>query len=217
MAASSGAGPPRTIGEDPEPWVRYIPDVALREAYGKIAPMTQLEMTAGAREGTPDAPGTAGATEPSRSAPAAQARRPPLRRSRRNRIIAGVAGGVAEHLGFDPLPVRLAFAALAVTGFGIVVYLLLWALAPLEPRDAVSADMTGTSARDVAAFRRPALRQLIGGGLLIGGVFIAFSYEGISINEGVWIPLTLAALGFAVLWARGSAEEGRPRLDLSGI
>jgi phage shock protein PspC (stress-responsive transcriptional regulator) len=61
------------------------------------------------------------------SARPAAAARPRLYRSRRNRIIGGVAAGVAEHLGTPAWAVRLAFVVLtAAAGFGLVVYLLLW-------------------------------------------------------------------------------------------
>jgi signal transduction histidine kinase len=147
----------------------------------------------------------------------APGRRPPLRRSRRNRILAGVAGGVAEHLGFDPLAARIAFAGLALTGFGIVVYLLLWVLAPLEPAQAPGADTAILGSRGVAAFRRPAIRQLIGAGFVVAAVLIVLSSSSIWLDSGFVIPVALAALGFAVLWGRGSAEEGRPRIDLGAI
>jgi signal transduction histidine kinase len=166
--------------------------------------MAELNIVAGAREHAPDVPHQ-------------QARRPPLRRSRRNRILGGVAGGVAEHLGFDPLAVRIAFVGLGFTGFGIIVYLLLWALAPLEAAELAAAEASAGGPRAVAAFRRPAIRQVAGVMLLVLGVLVVLGYLGWSFEPEVFVPVLLAALGFAVLWARGSAEEGRPRLDLTAI
>jgi signal transduction histidine kinase len=166
--------------------------------------MAELNIVAGAREHAPDEPHQ-------------QARRPPLRRSRRNRILGGVAGGVAEHLGFDPLAVRIAFVGLGFTGFGIIVYLLLWALAPLEAAELAAAEASAVGPRAVAAFRRPAIRQVAGVMLLVLGVLVVLGYLGWSFEPEVFVPVLLAALGFAVLWARGSAEEGRPRLDLTAI
>jgi phage shock protein PspC (stress-responsive transcriptional regulator) len=57
----------------------------------------------------------------------------PLRRSRRNRMIAGVCGGLAEWLGWDPTLVRVAYVLVSVLSAafpGIVVYALLWVLMP---------------------------------------------------------------------------------------
>lgn len=62
--------------------------------------------------------------------------RRPLRRSRRHRMVAGVCGGIAEWLGWDPTLVRVLYvvASVASVAFpGILVYLLLWLVVPLAP------------------------------------------------------------------------------------
>src|ERR687887_490140 len=52
-----------------------------------------------------------------------------LIRSRHNRVLVGVAGGLGERLGVDPILVRVAFAVLAIAGgSGVVLYLLGWGL-----------------------------------------------------------------------------------------
>ncbi len=58
----------------------------------------------------------------------------PLPRSRRHHLIAGVCGGLAEWRGWNPTLVRVAFVLIgALPVFpGIVVYVVLWALIPLE-------------------------------------------------------------------------------------
>ncbi|HEX5362064.1 MAG TPA: PspC domain-containing protein [Fluviicoccus sp.] len=58
-----------------------------------------------------------------------------LCRSRRYNIIAGVMGGIAEYLGWSPFKVRLLFvivSCLSAAFPGIIVYLVLWFLMPLE-------------------------------------------------------------------------------------
>ena len=56
---------------------------------------------------------------------------PQLRRSETDRVIAGVAGGVAQRWGVNATLVRLAWVASAFFGgFGIVVYLILWITLP---------------------------------------------------------------------------------------
>lgn len=60
--------------------------------------------------------------------------RPPLRRSRTDKVLGGVNGGLAEYTGIDALLWRVGFVALTLAGgAGIVVYLLLWALMPAGP------------------------------------------------------------------------------------
>jgi phage shock protein PspC (stress-responsive transcriptional regulator) len=57
---------------------------------------------------------------------------PRLRRSRTQRILGGVCGGIAERLGWNPWLVRLLFLVLTPLPFfpGIPVYLILWILLP---------------------------------------------------------------------------------------
>ncbi|HOG46372.1 MAG TPA: PspC domain-containing protein [Anaerolineae bacterium] len=58
-----------------------------------------------------------------------------LYRSRDERMVAGVAGGIAQYFGIDPTLVRLAFAAatLAGGGSGLLAYIVLAMVMPLEP------------------------------------------------------------------------------------
>lgn len=57
-----------------------------------------------------------------------------LRRSRRNRIIAGVCGGLAEFFGISSFWFRLGFLIALIPGGvpGILPYLLCWLIIPSE-------------------------------------------------------------------------------------
>jgi len=64
----------------------------------------------------------------------------PLYRSRTDRMIAGVCGGLARWLGWSPTVVRVLYVALSVLSAafpGILIYLLLWVV---MPREATSPD-----------------------------------------------------------------------------
>lgn len=57
----------------------------------------------------------------------------PLHRSRRNKVVAGVCGGLAEWLGWDPTTVRVLYVVgsiLSVAFPGLLVYLALWIAMP---------------------------------------------------------------------------------------
>jgi len=57
----------------------------------------------------------------------------PLRRSRRHRMIAGVCGGLAEWLGWDPTLVRVLYVVgsiLSAAFPGLLVYVILWVVMP---------------------------------------------------------------------------------------
>jgi phage shock protein C len=60
--------------------------------------------------------------------------RPKLRRSRRNRVIAGVCGGLAEFFGISAFWFRLAFLIALLPGGipGLLIYLLCWIIVPGE-------------------------------------------------------------------------------------
>ncbi len=54
-----------------------------------------------------------------------------LTRSVDDRMIAGVAAGIAHYLGVDPTLVRLIFAgSLLFGGAGLVLYVILWLIMP---------------------------------------------------------------------------------------
>ena len=58
-----------------------------------------------------------------------------LKRSRKNRMIAGVCGGIAEYFEVDPTIVRVLYAltsVLSVVFPGILVYIVLWIIIPVE-------------------------------------------------------------------------------------
>jgi phage shock protein C len=57
-----------------------------------------------------------------------------LYRSRKERIIGGVCGGLGEYLGLDPTVVRLLFALFTIVyGFGLLAYIIMLLVVPLEP------------------------------------------------------------------------------------
>src|SRR5687768_3917105 len=55
-----------------------------------------------------------------------------LVRSRTDRVIGGVCGGLARYFELDPVIVRLVAILLAMSGFGILIYLVLWVAVPPE-------------------------------------------------------------------------------------
>jgi phage shock protein C len=81
-------------------------------------------------------PGPTGSTGPN------PGRTAELRRSSTDRMAGGVAGGLADYSGIDPLIWRVGFVALTFAGgCGVLLYLLLWVLMPADdggPDDAVS-------------------------------------------------------------------------------
>jgi len=60
----------------------------------------------------------------------------PLYRSRQNTMIAGVCGGLADWLGWDPTTTRVLYVLVSIFSAafpGILVYLILWLVVPKAP------------------------------------------------------------------------------------
>jgi phage shock protein C len=56
-----------------------------------------------------------------------------LLRSRKNKVIAGVCGGIAQSLGWDPTLVRVLYVVVSISSAafpGILVYIVLWIVMP---------------------------------------------------------------------------------------
>jgi phage shock protein C len=57
-----------------------------------------------------------------------------LYRSRDERMLAGVCGGLAKYFRIDPTIIRLIFVVLALAGGpGLLIYIIMWIVVPEEP------------------------------------------------------------------------------------
>jgi phage shock protein PspC (stress-responsive transcriptional regulator) len=119
--------------------------------------------------------------------------RPQLRRSRTDKILGGVSGGLAEYSGIDALLWRVGFVALALAGgTGIVVYLLLWLLMPAAPW-ADGAVPAARQAKAPAGPRSPVPGVTIAALLIVVGILTLFS------NLTDWHITARGFLGSALL------------------
>ncbi|MFP4111469.1 MAG: PspC domain-containing protein [Candidatus Woesearchaeota archaeon] len=60
-----------------------------------------------------------------------------LYRSRKDKMIAGVCGGLADYFDIDSVWVRLIFVVLLfMEGFGVLIYIIAWAIVPENPNQA---------------------------------------------------------------------------------
>ncbi len=65
----------------------------------------------------------------------------PLHRSRNNRVLGGVCGGLAEWLGWSPTLVRILYVLVSILSVafpGILAYIVLWILMPSASHAAAS-------------------------------------------------------------------------------
>ncbi|MBC7220536.1 PspC domain-containing protein [Candidatus Bipolaricaulota bacterium] len=143
-----------------------------------------------------------------------------LYRRRKDALLGGVCGGIAEYLGVDPTLVRVVFAVLAVaSGIGVLIYFLLWLLipqegeAPSEPRDAVraGAEEIADRAKEFGKeVRASVARRDTGLAIAVAAILIFLGVSLLLRNLGVWWawwlrfdvlgPIVLIAVGLALLW-----------------
>jgi signal transduction histidine kinase len=122
-----------------------------------------------------------------------------LYRSADNRVVAGVAGGLAEHLRLDPTLVRVAFAALAAAGgAGIIAYAAFWVFVPMSSSASTApGGAPVTTARD----QLPAILAVAIGGMVLAGL------AGVVFDTAMAWSLVVVAVGLALIWRQ--ADDAR--------
>jgi phage shock protein C len=143
-----------------------------------------------------------------------------LYRSRRERLIGGVCGGIGEYLHMDASLVRVFFVLLAfTTGIGWLLYLILWVAVPYEGDGVFGspatihtgvAEMTakaqalGDDVRQTAARPSRQIGVVIGATLVLIGALALLRNLGIPglgwLNEGLIWPILLLGGGIALVW-----------------
>lgn len=164
----------------------------------------------------PSTPSSATRAPQARSVP-----RPPLARHGVDRPVAGVAAGVARHLGLPTGAVRWGFALLTLAGgAGAVLYAWLWLLLPDEAPG--GAPHARPAAASTLAARLPeAAERLRGGGwplllaavlLGVGGIVVADGL-GITVDWALVGPVAVLVIGLGLAWMQLdlSQDPGRAR------
>ena len=140
----------------------------------------------------PPEPGQPGPAEPGPPPPGSPA--PPqrtVRRSRDDRVIAGVCGGLGRYLGIDPVLLRVAFIILSLAnGLGLIAYVVAWVAIPEERPD--------QPAGPVAEPRRETGRLVLGGSLVVLGLVLLLNRLAPNLDELFW-PVAVVAVGVAII------------------
>ncbi|HZY43859.1 MAG TPA: PspC domain-containing protein [Anaerolineae bacterium] len=140
-------------------------------------------------------------------------------RSKTDSMIGGVCGGLGAYFGIDPTLVRLIFVLMAVFGGGgVLIYLILWIVIPLEGQTAATPQQTiNANAQELAdrardfgkgferSFDRSAAKRtghngavLFGIALIVlGGLFLLQNL--LRINFSQFWPVILIVIGLAML------------------
>ena len=141
----------------------------------------------------PPEPGPSGPEPPPPEPPPPPAGGGPrvVRRSRTERVIAGVCGGVGRYLGVDPVLLRIAFIILALAnGLGLIAYVVAWVAIPEE--------RPGQPIGPVTEPRRETGRLVLGGSLVVLGLVLLLDRLAPNLDELFW-PVAVVAVGVAVM------------------
>lgn len=151
-----------------------------------------------------------------------------LTRSQTDQMIGGVCGGLGQYLGIDSTFVRLFFVLLAFAGngIGVLVYMLLWIILPVEGQRrstsfeenvrvgseevATRARHMGDDLRNMVQNPHPQATLIIGASLIILGV--VYLIDNLHLPWLQWLnfdivwPLLLVLGGIALILRRGRGE-----------
>ncbi len=131
-----------------------------------------------------------------------------------DRIVGGVAAGLAQHLGVGVTQTRVVFLLLVLlSGLGFVLYIAFWVLLPTGR--AVTAPLApGVESATRSGFRTeqpPQRRRDVGLAVpfvIFGvGLLILIQNVGFGISPGVFWPLLVAAAGLCLLWWRNEGAR----------
>jgi phage shock protein PspC (stress-responsive transcriptional regulator) len=130
-----------------------------------------------------------------------------FRRTNRDKVVAGVAGGLGRYLGVDPVVVRLLFAvAVFVGGIGVLAYVLAWVIVPSDDDPALDRG-------------RPFALGGQDAGRVIGAAFVVLAFLAL-IGDHWWagdllFPAGLIAGGIWLLVRSDRPDDaGRPASDV---
>ena len=122
-----------------------------------------------------------------------------MRRRRTGRAVAGVAGGVADHLNIGVLWVRMAFALLAaLAGAGVLAYGLLWVFVPQTRVETVQKEVSDKEKQQAR-------------GLLAMGIGLAIGVGALSGMFNGWVAggVAVTLVGAALVWREADEQQRR--------
>jgi signal transduction histidine kinase len=124
----------------------------------------------------------------------------PLRRSQEDRLVAGLAAGIAARTGIDVTLVRLAFVVAALLGgFGVAAYVAGWLLLPAEGADGSIASRALNDRRGLALAAGL-------GSLLVIMLIIASALGARWLSSVAW-ALVISVVGLTLIWRNTPPDE----------
>jgi signal transduction histidine kinase/phage shock protein PspC (stress-responsive transcriptional regulator) len=155
-------------------------------------------------------------------APQPPADRPRATRVAEGALLGGVCTGLARHLGWPVMVIRVGFVALMIFQFiGVIAYGALWLLLPPESATSSSPGLEAASRNGMREVSR-ARRHLDWGMLLAlvalgGGLLWLVQTSRLGVSQQLFWPVAFACAGAALVWRQAdSAEQKRWRAEAGG-
>lgn len=128
-----------------------------------------------------------------------------LYRSRKDAMIAGVCGGLAEYIGVDSAIVRLVFAVTVVMGgIGVLAYFLAWIIIP-EGSNSGEVEYDNAETKHHMELSGDRLRMVIGLGFVGLGVLVLINRFVPGFTIEIFFPAVLIMVG-ALILMKGKGE-----------
>lgn len=114
-----------------------------------------------------------------------------VRRSRTDRVVGGVCGGLGRYLGVDPVLLRIAAVALALSGgAGVIAYIVAWIVIP---------DDDGAEQMPARPANRHGVTIAVGAGLIALGALLLLRNALPWFGWAVFWPIVVVGIGALVL------------------
>jgi phage shock protein C len=114
-----------------------------------------------------------------------------VRRSRNDRVLGGVCGGLGRYLNVDPVLLRIAAVALALSGgLGVLAYIIAWVVIPEE---------SGPETRPVPPLNRRGLALVAGTALIALGALLLVQQVVPWFSGAIFWPVVLLAIGVLIV------------------
>ena len=126
--------------------------------------------------------------------------------------LGGVCTGLATHLGWPVLVLRIGFVALALVQFvGVAVYAVLWLTMPPVTRTTApglaSHERTNLRTAEKKGRRGAEVGTVLAVGLLAVGLLWLVQATGMGLSQQVFWPIAFAAVGVALVWRTADTTD----------
>lgn len=138
-------------------------------------------------------------------------------KSRTDRVIAGVCGGIGARLGIDANIVRIAFVALALAWVGMALYLLAWVLLPRSSPPTAAPERAGAAPAGAGPAARTVTTRAAGMALIVLGTVLLVRQFGAALPDAVIWPALCVAFGLGIVVWRVQPAAGLNRAAAARI